>query len=110
MNPIKTIDETPEAKASFEALMASQAGSKYTQNKDEVTHESVDAIHKKIVLPELLPSLPCVSPFDYSYLPETLRGYVQDISERMQCPACPPGPATRATAHWIPRSSRGLRR
>jgi Protein of unknown function (DUF3987) len=25
-------------------------------------------------------------PFDYSYLPDALRGYVQDISERMQCP------------------------
>jgi putative DNA primase/helicase len=36
--------------------------------------------------PELLPSLPDVLPFDYSYLPDALRGYVKDISERMQCP------------------------
>jgi putative DNA primase/helicase len=36
--------------------------------------------------PEPLPSLPDVMPFDYSYLPDSLRGYVQDISERMQCP------------------------
>ncbi|CAG1001347.1 DNA primase TraC [Methylophilaceae bacterium] len=36
--------------------------------------------------PELLPALPNVLPFDYSYLPNALRGYVQDISERMQCP------------------------
>ncbi len=36
--------------------------------------------------PEPLPTLPDVLPFDYSYLPDTLRGYVQDISERMQCP------------------------
>ena len=37
-------------------------------------------------LPEPLPALPDVLAFDYSYLPDALRGYVQDISERMQCP------------------------
>jgi len=37
-------------------------------------------------LPEPLPALPDVLPFDYSYLPDALRGYVRDISERMQCP------------------------
>ena len=37
-------------------------------------------------LPEPLPDLPGVLPFDYSYLPNALRGFVQDISERMQCP------------------------
>jgi len=36
--------------------------------------------------PEPLPALPDVLPFDYSYLPDALRGYVRDISERMQCP------------------------
>lgn len=36
--------------------------------------------------PEPLPALPSVLPFDYHYLPDTLRGYVKDISERMQCP------------------------
>ena len=36
--------------------------------------------------PEPLPTLPNVLLFDYSYLPDTLRGYVRDISERMQCP------------------------
>ena len=36
--------------------------------------------------PEALPSLPDVLPFDYDYLPGGLRGYVKDISERMQCP------------------------
>lgn len=36
--------------------------------------------------PEPLPALPDVLPFDYLYLPDTLRGYVKDISERMQCP------------------------
>ena len=45
-----------------------------------------------MVLPTLLerlkslPALPGVLPFDYSYLPDALRGYVRDISERMQCP------------------------
>lgn len=37
-------------------------------------------------LPEPLPSLPDVLPFDYDYLPDGLRNFVQDISERMQCP------------------------
>lgn len=36
--------------------------------------------------PEPLPDLPAVLPFDYDYLPGALRGFVQDISERMQCP------------------------
>ncbi len=36
--------------------------------------------------PEPLPTLPDVLPFDYAYLPDGLRGFVKDISERMQCP------------------------
>ncbi len=36
--------------------------------------------------PEPLPALPDVMPFDYAYLPDGLRGFVKDISERMQCP------------------------
>lgn len=40
----------------------------------------------KIPIPEALPELPEVAPFDYDFLPDTVRGYVQDISERMQCP------------------------
>lgn len=40
----------------------------------------------KTVLPTLLPSLPDVLAFDYDYLPDGLRNYVKDISERMQCP------------------------
>lgn len=36
--------------------------------------------------PEPLPALPDVLPFDYAYLPDALRGFVKDISERMQCP------------------------
>lgn len=39
-----------------------------------------------VSLPEPLPTLPSVMPFDYDYLPDALREYVQDISERMQCP------------------------
>ncbi len=38
------------------------------------------------VRPDPLPSLPSVLAFDYDYLPDGLRGYVKDISERMQCP------------------------
>lgn len=40
----------------------------------------------RLAQPEPLPELPAVLPFDYSYLPDALRGYVKDISERMQCP------------------------
>ena len=36
--------------------------------------------------PEPLPELPSVMAFDYSYLPDALRDYVQDVSERMQSP------------------------
>jgi len=36
--------------------------------------------------PEPLPTLPDVLPFNYACLPDVLRGYVKDISERMQCP------------------------
>ena len=36
--------------------------------------------------PEPLPALPAVLSFDYDYLPDGLRGFVSDISERMQCP------------------------
>jgi putative DNA primase/helicase len=36
--------------------------------------------------PEPLPELPSVLPFDYDYLPNGLRPFVKDISERMQCP------------------------
>ncbi len=36
--------------------------------------------------PEKLPELPPVPAFDYRFLPGPLRAYVQDISERMQCP------------------------
>lgn len=44
--------------------------------------------------PEPLPNLPDVLPFDYAYLPNGLRGFVRDISERMQCP--PDFPAVSA--------------
>jgi len=38
------------------------------------------------LIPEPLPELPEVKPFDYCFLPASIRGYVEDISERMQCP------------------------
>jgi hypothetical protein len=36
--------------------------------------------------PEPLPEMPSVMPFDNAYVPAALRGYVKDLSERMQCP------------------------
>ena len=41
---------------------------------------------RPLISPEPLPALPDVLPFNYDFLPDALRGYVQDISERMQCP------------------------
>ena len=64
---MQTVEATPEAKAAFLAITKPPVGIK---------------IHQ----PEPLPTLPGVLPFDYSYLPDALRDYVRDISERMQCP------------------------
>lgn len=40
----------------------------------------------RLAHPEPLPALPDVLPFDFDYLPNGLRGFVKDISDRMQCP------------------------
>ncbi|WP_366944040.1 YfjI family protein [Ferrovum sp.] len=37
-------------------------------------------------IPEPLPTLPRVTPFDYDYLPKGLCPFVKDLCERMQCP------------------------
>ncbi|MFN0318450.1 MAG: YfjI family protein [Burkholderiales bacterium] len=61
-----------------------EAVSKLVNAKLSARHSP--ATGKALPGPEPLPSFPGVLPFDYSYLPDCLRGYVQDISERMQCP------------------------
>jgi len=48
--------------------------------------DPVDEITASKPTPEPLPELPEVAPFDYDFLPTAIRGYVRDISERMQCP------------------------
>jgi putative DNA primase/helicase len=68
------VEETPEAKAAFQAA---RKGAGRTLSK---------VIEVNILKPEPLPALPGVAPFDYAYLPDALRDYVRDISERMQCP------------------------
>lgn len=45
-----------------------------------------DKENAPVVCPEPLPALPTVLPFDYDYLPNGLRVFVKDISERLQCP------------------------
>ncbi|PTR07114.1 hypothetical protein C8R32_10870 [Nitrosospira sp. Nsp5] len=67
INAMQARDTTLEAQAAFIAI-------------------TKPPIEIKIPRPEPLPTLPGVSPFDYSYLPDALRDYVRDISERMQCP------------------------
>jgi putative DNA primase/helicase len=52
-------------------------------------NEAIDPVTEIIAskpMPERLPELPEVAPFDYDFLPAAIRGYVRDISERMQCP------------------------
>ena len=68
---MKTIQQTPEQESAFKAVLAAQLPANAKASRAS---------------PEPLPDLPDVLPFDYSYLPDSLRGYVKDISERMQCP------------------------
>lgn len=49
--------------------------------------DPIDEVIASKPIPEPLPELPEVAPFDYDFLPEAIRGYVRDISERMQCPS-----------------------
>jgi putative DNA primase/helicase len=59
----------------FEQALALQAGA------------TVHHLHDNLEAPTPLPSgLPPVAQFDDALLPETLRGWIGDISERMQCP------------------------
>lgn len=48
--------------------------------------DPIDEVIANKPIPEPLPKLPEVAPFEYDFLPYTIRGYVRDISERMQCP------------------------
>lgn len=52
-------------------------------NLRQKVHQAVDDAN---IIPEPLPELPPVMPFDYDFLPSSIRDYVKDISERMQCP------------------------
>lgn len=65
---VKTRPETPGEQAAYNAQL----------------NQSVD---KAKIIPEPLPELPQVIPFDYAFLPASIRDYTKDISERMQCPA-----------------------
>ena len=52
---------------------------------DAVKH-CINKITNTRLLPEPLPSMPAVIPFDFQYLPGVARGYINDIAQRMQCP------------------------
>jgi putative DNA primase/helicase len=56
-----------------------------TLNINEAIDPATEIIASKPT-PEPLPELPEVTPFYYDFLPAAIRGYVRDISERMQCP------------------------
>jgi hypothetical protein len=53
---------------------------------DKSNQTTIPQLPIENISPEPLPELPAVLSFDYSYLPDVLREYVRDISERMQCP------------------------
>jgi putative DNA primase/helicase len=81
---IETIKETSESKAALIALTQDR-------NRENASLHSIKSLENPPQnavrqQPEPLPSLPDVKAFDYAYLPTTLRDYVKDISERMQCP------------------------
>ena len=89
MNPFETRTASPEENAAFQ--QAEGFTKQRTEKNDSAGSAAVDlnkggkgnATHTPH---EPLPELPDVMPFDYLYLPDALRGYVRDISERMQCP------------------------
>ena len=67
------------------ALLGAEAVSKAIANAIN-QGDGNNALAGHSTRPEPLPALPAVLPFDYDYLPGGLRGFVKDISERMQCP------------------------
>lgn len=48
--------------------------------------EAHQALDDAKIIPEPLPELPPAMPFNYDFLPASIRDYTKDISERMQCP------------------------
>jgi putative DNA primase/helicase len=52
----------------------------------EKAEAAIAPVKPNALTPEPLPELPEVTPFDYDFMPAAIRGYVRDISERMQCP------------------------
>ncbi|TSA52600.1 MAG: DUF3987 domain-containing protein [Nitrosomonadaceae bacterium] len=89
MNSFESRPASPKENAAFQ--QADGFTKQRTEKNDPAGNATVDpnrgakgnASHTP---PEPLPELPDVMPFDYSYLPDALHGYVRDISERMQCP------------------------
>ena len=73
-NSFETIEATPEQQAAFNTVMQQE------------TITRLEILQKQAKPPEPLPELPEVRRFDYDFLPNSIRGYVKDISERMQCP------------------------
>jgi putative DNA primase/helicase len=82
---IDTIKETPESKAALIALTQDKSrGNASLHGIKALGSHPPNAARQQ---PEPLPSLPAVDEFNDLFLPNALRGYVKDISERMQCPA-----------------------
>jgi hypothetical protein len=74
LEPYKTTIPTAEMQQAY-----------YQKHKDDGC-KKLEAQQHQAEPPEPLPEIPTVTPFDYSYLPPTVRGYVKDIADRMQCP------------------------
>ncbi|WON73548.1 YfjI family protein [Nitrosospira sp. Is2] len=83
MNPFEAVEATHEQQAAFteaQRTPIARIGSAISDLNISVNATTV------LPPPEPLPKLPSVLLFDYSFVPDTLRDYVRDISERMQCP------------------------
>jgi hypothetical protein len=60
--------------------------------------------------PQPIPSdLPAAMPFDYDLLPEAFRGFVEDVAQRMQCPADFPAVATMVAVAGVVGKKVGIR-
>ncbi len=80
--------EDPESfKGWVEGMIAGARQTGASQEDKDRVHEGEPDVYVEFPDPEPLPEgLPPVAPFDSALLPEPLRGWIVDVSERMQVP------------------------
>lgn len=75
LNPYEGVLAQPESQHAYKIITEQEIDKKLSAQQQQAE------------LPEPLPAIPSVDPFDYDYLSPIVRGYVKDIADRMQCPA-----------------------